>query len=142
MASIGKYNIDTAFTSFVTTGLNSLTTGSATASSSAITNGTSLALLMDISLNLGSFNPSGTPYLEIHLLPLSGDGSTYADQSAQTLVATIQVTTGASAKVAVAIGIPVQPGDFKLQVKNVTGATLAASANTGYYRLYDYNLNG
>jgi len=142
MASVGKYNIDTAFTSFSTTALNSLTTGSLATVSSAITNGTGLALLMDISLNLGSFNPSGTPYLEIHLLPLSGDGSTYADQSANTLVATLQVTTGSSAKVAVACGIPVQPGDFKLQIKNVTGSTLAASSNTAYYRLYDYNLNG
>lgn len=142
MASIGKYNIDTAFTSFATTSLNSLTTGSLTGVSANIANGTNLALLMDISLNLGSFNPSGTPYLEIHLQPLSGDGSTNADQSAQTLVATIQVTTGASAKVALAVGIPVPPGDFKLNIKNVTGATLAASANTAYYRLYDYNLNG
>lgn len=142
MAAIGKYNIDTAWTSFMTTALNSLATATDSAASSAISNGTNLALLMDISLNLGSFNPSGTPFLEIHLLPLSGDGSTYADKSAATLVDTIQVKTGSSAKVAEAIGIPVPPGDYKLIIVNQTGASLAASANTAYYRLYDYNLNG
>lgn len=142
MAAKAIYDVQVAFTSFMTTLLNSLTTGSFSGLSGNIANGTNLALLMDVSLNLGSFNPSGTPYLEIHLCPLSGDGATYADVSSETLVATVQVTTGSSAKVALAENIVVPPGDFKIQIKNVTGATLAASANTAYYRLYDYNLNG
>jgi len=142
MANVGKYNVDTAYTSLMTTALNSITTGSATAASSAITNSTNLALWMDVSLMLGSVNPSGTPYLELHLLPKAGDGSTYADRSAQTLVDTLVVTTGSSAKVAQSIGIVVPPGDYELMLVNQMGVTTASSGNTLYYRLYDMNLNG
>lgn len=141
MANLGKYNLEAAFASIITTALNSLASGS-TATSSAITNSSTKALLLDLSLNLGSFNPSGTPYFEIHLLPLSGDGSTYVDQNAQTVVDTVQVNAGSSAKVATSIAIPIPPGDFKIAIKNVTGASLAASANTAYSRSYDYDLNG
>lgn len=144
MANKAVWVVDTAFTSALTTALNSLTNGSVSALSSAIANGTSLDMLMDIGLMLGSINPSGAPYVEIHAARLNGDGTTYDNVFAggPTLIGLLGVSTGSSAKVGSLIGIQIPPGSFELAVVNQTGVTFAASANTLYYRLYSVNLNG
>lgn len=113
----------------LTTGLNSLATGS-TATSSACSNdaSTELDLLADVELVLGSITPSGTPYCELYLLT-SIDNANYADANGE-LVGIFPITTGASAKRATLRDIPVPNRDHKWLLKNSTGQTLAASANT------------
>lgn len=141
MANSAKYLAGTAWTSVITAALNSLADGSAAAAASAITNSTALDLLVEFDFRLGSFTPSGTPFLELHLLPLLSDGSTFADRSNATCVAVIPVTTGASAKAAITRPIQLPPGDYKPSVVNRTGVALAASGNTVEYRSTDFNLN-
>jgi hypothetical protein len=131
-----------AYTSLITTGLNSLADATATAASSAINNTTNLNTVMDIAIMLGSFNPSGSPYIEIRKLELNGDGSTYDDSTTSSIIGAIAVATGSSAKVGTLIGVPLTLGQFKIIAVNRTGTTLAASANTLYYRTYATQNNG
>lgn len=144
MANTARWLVDTAYTAALTTQLNSLANATASALSSAIANGTSLDMLMDVSLMLGSITPGSGPYVEIHMSTLMGDGATYATVFAggPTLVGVLGVSSGASAKNMAALGIQIPPGSFELAVVNQTGVALAASANTLYYRLYTANLNG
>ena len=141
MANTTKLIAGVAYTSLITTGLNSLADATATSASTAIDNTTNLNLLMDISLMLGSINPSGTPYIEIRKLELAGDGSTYDDSVLGAWIGRIDVTTGSSAKVGSLIGVPLTLGQFKLIAINRTGVSLAASANTLYYRTYSLQNN-
>lgn len=131
-----------AYTSLITTGLDSLTDGSATTASTAVDNSTNLNLFADFGLMLGSFNPSGSPFLELRMLERNGDGSTYDDSTAGAWIGNIPVTTGSSAKVGTLKRIPLSVGLFKIIVINRTGATLAASSNTLYYRTYSEQNNG
>lgn len=131
-----------AYTSLITTGLNSLADGSSTSASAAVDNTAALNLYADFGLMLGSVNPSGAPYLELRLLELNGDGSTYDDNAAGACVGTFIVTTGSSAKVATLRRVLLTLGQFKAIVVNRTGVTLAASANTLYYRTYSEQNNG
>lgn len=145
MANLIKYNIDTAFTEDTTfeTNLNGLASpGSAVGS--VISNGTNLALLADLSVALGSITSAAPFYVEIHVIPLTGDGSTYVDFGAggPTLKQVAGVTAGASVKVIAATGMVVPPGTFKFGLVNQSGATLAGSGNKVYYRLYNYTDNG
>lgn len=136
MATI-TYETPSSFTNALTTELNSLADGSSTAASSAIDNSTNLDLFADVSAILGSINPTATSArIDVHLVPRLGDGSTYADIGAATVVATIPVTTGSAAKNLGTIGIRIPPGHYKLAVTNRTGVTLAASGNTVSYRTY------
>lgn len=131
-----------AYTSLITTGLNSLADAAATSASSAVDNTTNLNLYADFGLMLGSINPSGSPYLELRMLELNGDGSTYDDSTISAMIGNIAVTTGSSAKVGTLKRVPITLGQFKIIVINRTGVTLAASANTLYYRTYSEQNNG
>lgn len=145
MANLVKYNIDTAFTEDTTfeTALNSLVSTSSGVGS-VISNGTNLATLADLSFGLGSYTPAAPFYLEIHLIPLTGDGSNYSDlfQGGPTLIATATVNSGASIKYFTIANIALPPGSFKFGIVNFTGATLASSGHKVYYRLYNYTVNG
>lgn len=142
MANLAKWGTVESWQSTLTTPLNSLTTGSTTTLSSAIANSSDLYQYMDISLVLGSINPTGSPYLEVHLLGLTGDGTNYADVTAGSLLTTLRVTTGSTAKYAFANGLWLPFHDFKLAVINQTGQTLNASGNTLYTSRSYTNLNG
>jgi hypothetical protein len=145
MANNARWTVDVAFTSILTTQLNSLASAGVSALSAAITNGTSLSMLMDISLILGSITPSGSgPFVEIHMSPLQGDGSTYANVFAggPTLVGVLGLSAGASIKAASLLGVQLPPGSYELALVNQAGVALASSGNTMYYRLYTPNLNG
>jgi hypothetical protein len=145
MSNIIKYNIDTAFTEDTTfeSNLDSLASAG-TAVGSVLANGTNLALLADLTIQLASFTAASPDYVEIHVIPLLGDGSTYADffSAGPTMVATAPVTNGASAKAIPVTGLLVPPGSFKFGLVNQAGATFAASGHKVYYRLYDYTNNG
>lgn len=144
MANTARWLVDTAYTSIMTTPLNSLANATASSLSSAITNGTGLDMLMDVSLMLGSITPGSGPYVEIHMASQMGDGATYADVFAggPTMVGVLGVRSGASAKNMAQLGIQIPLGSFELAVVNQSGVAFAASGNTLYYRLYTANLNG
>jgi hypothetical protein len=144
MANNARWTIDVAYTSILTTPLNSLASGGVSTLSAAITNGTTLSMLMDLSLMLGSFTPGSGPYIEAHLASLAGDGASYPNVIAggPTLVGVMGVSSGASAKILGLVGIQIPPTSFELAIVNQTGAALATSGNTLYYRLYTPNLNG
>lgn len=116
-------------------GTSTINSGAASAVSSAITNGTALDLLMDVSLRLNSYTPGTNPYWELHLLPLLDDGTTYADRVEGTLVDTIDVTTGASAKALAFWGVTVPPGSYQIQLVNRSGANATPTADP-HYRTY------
>ncbi|MDE2020140.1 MAG: hypothetical protein KGJ13_07385 [Patescibacteria group bacterium] len=145
MANLIKYNVDTAFTEDTTfeTNLNSLASAG-TAVGSVISNGTNLALLADLSIQLASFTAGAPDYVEIHVVPLLGDGTTYADffSAGPTFVGNVPVTNGASAKAFCLTNIVILPGSFKFGLVNQAGASFAASGQKVFYRLYDYNNNG
>lgn len=126
---------------FQSSDLNSLTTGSyAFGSGSGVTsnvfdNTGNLYPEADIQVLLGSFNPSGSPYVVLALL-WSIDGTNFPDP--QTAVAPIAATpvysaavaTGSSAKIVTIPRVLLRPLKCKFLFGNVTGATLAASANS------------
>jgi len=134
MVSALNWDATPTFTDQITTGANSLADGSSVLSSSITNSG--LAQYCDVRVLLASINPSGAPYVEIHICPSYDNGTTFADLSAATLVRTIPVTTGSSAKEAYARRIELPPLAFKIGLKNKTGVSLAASGNkvaTGPY---------
>lgn len=146
MANLDKYSLDAGgWTSALATStdLDTKATGSVITIGANVPNGTNLMPMMDVSLQLGSFTPVGTPaYFECHLLPLQADGTSYADRTTKTLVDVIALLAGASVKNGGIVGISIPPGDFKLQLVSVAGATTAGSGNSFKYRLYTLTNNG
>jgi hypothetical protein len=126
----------------VTITLNSVTTDTSAIGTTVIANGTNLELYMDVSLRLGSINPTGAPYVELHRQALLDDGTTYEDValSGATMIAAAPVTTGSSAKnvsfMPPRYPLLIPPGSFRLAVVNRTGQTFAGSGNSLNYRLY------
>lgn len=129
----------------LTTELNSLADGNCTALGSEIANGTNLDIFIDFEINLASVTISSTSaYLTVYLVPsLNGTdypdwgSSAYANYNAQYAVGNIAVKNVSSAAARAQLtGIPLPPGDWKPAVRNMTGATLAASGNTLKYRTY------
>jgi hypothetical protein len=142
MANKIKWDTPAAYDAALSTGLNSLASGSS-ASSSAIANGTDLYPLMDVSITLASLTPGTGGYVEVHVLPLLDNGTSYPDvfSGGPTMVGAFQLLSGASAKNGMLTGIQIPPGDFKLALLNVAGASLASSGNTVKSRRYDINAN-
>lgn len=135
MATTHRYTApSTTLTSYLTTEMNSLASGSYTAASSAIDNTSNLHLFMAVHLHLASLTPSGSPYCALYLLP-AFDGSVYVDGGGATappaanLVAVFDLSTSATAKERSAV-FPIPPASFKLVLLNASGVSLASSGNT------------
>ena len=149
MSNIGKWNAPSGPTSLLTTELNSLASGSATAASSAIANQTNLDMYADLWLHLASFSPGTNPYVVVYILEAI-DGSTYPSATASVLrnqasqvLCTIPLdTTAATAQDVVVRNVLIPPGSFKVVLDNQSGAALASSGNTLKMNTYDLNLNG
>lgn len=131
-----------AYASCLTTELNSLADATFSALGSAIVNSSNLNLYADFSIVLASLNPTGSPFLEIHLAELGGDGSNYDDLSNGTWVGNIVVTTGSSAKYGTLKRVPLTLGSFKPALKPRCNVSLASSGSTLYYRTYSEQNNG
>lgn len=121
--------------------LDSVANNAAALSTTDITNGSSLELFADVSLILGSINPSGAPAVELHLRALTHNGTNFADvvTGAPTLVGASPVTTGSSIKYVLWGGpnrIVIPPGTFRWGIVNRTGVTFAGSGNALQHRLY------
>jgi hypothetical protein len=85
-----------------------------------------------VELELGSINPTGTPYVEVYAF-YAPDGTNYEDNSASlshALVTVLPVTTGSSAKAVSSRSFPLMPYKFKIAVRNKTGQTLATGGNS------------
>lgn len=125
--------------SALTTELNSLANGSYSNASSAITNGSGLYKYMSLELALASLTPSGSPYVNVYLLPTI-DGTNYVDGGgatappAETLIATFSLSTSTGTKRRAVANLLIPPYDFKLVALNGSGVTLGASGNTLKYR--------
>ena len=130
--------------SVITTGLDSLTTGSYTSASAAQgADGTGGPLFGDFELTLGSINPTDNLALaELYILR-SADGTNYEDAPSSTnpgsgmYAGTFVGDYGSSAKRCVLPGVMLPPGLWKAIVKNVSGVSFAASSNALKVRAYN-----
>lgn len=141
-----------AFTSLMTTELNSLVSGNAVLGGTAINNGTNLDLTAEFSFTSGgSIVTTGSPFVGLYLYPLNGDGSTYGDGRFATsaagpppsnyfrgycgLPAATATQTGYFAIPGTGIfQIPLPRGTWKPVFYSLAGVTLSASGNILYYR--------
>lgn len=125
-----------AIATALSTGLNSLSDGSASAASSAIDNETDLYLYIDLELVLASLTPAGSPTVDVYLLATL-DGTNYDDLSESNLgtyLGSFAFSTATAAKRCVLRNLVIPPLKFKLALINHAGAALAASGNTLKYR--------
>lgn len=157
MANTTRWIIDANWTAvtFTAGDLNSLASGGGALSTAAITNGTSLDQLMDVSfvVTVGGTTTAAS-YITVYLLPLNQDGTTYGDgyaSSTSSQPAPYQGIGSPGVKVGVTSGNTVTgtitfanlpPGDFKLAFGNNLGVTLGSTAAlTLKTRIYNTNLN-
>lgn len=119
----------------VTIGLNSLADTTSVTSSTTLTNGTGKDIFLDLSLILGSLTPGTSgPCVELHLLPLLADGTSYQDIVRAADVAPL--LPGASIKNLASVALVIAPGTYKFAVVNRSGAAFAASGNALSFRTY------
>lgn len=115
--------------------LNALANNGFSSLSSAHDNSSNLDRWGFLELKLGSFTATAGASVSVYLVPSVDGGSDYNDTPSSTnpgghmLVATLSITSGASAKIAVtSVPFALPPGHFKFCVRNQTGAAFANSA--------------
>jgi hypothetical protein len=115
--------------------LDSLADATLSAASTAISNQNNLDTHALIEINLGSLNPTGTPYLELYMTK-APDNTNYeeapviAGTSRNTLIATLPVPTGTATKRVMTGLITIPPCPIRFYVGNQLNVTMAASGNT------------
>lgn len=120
----------------LTTELNALANGGFSVVGPAFDNTANLDEWMGVDIVLASLTPTAGAYIQI-FIAVSLDGTTYEDAPSATqpgamqLVATVSVSTGASAKRVMTKDLfRIPPCKFKFVLKNATGVALAATGNT------------
>lgn len=145
MAEFTLSGYKVAIATALTTDLNSLANGSASALSAEIDNSTNKYLYADMELNLASLTPTAGGYVALYLVP-SVDGTNYPlfDTGASPGTANNNYFAGSfSTKAAAAAQriamreIQLPPGKYKLAVYNGAGVALAASGNTLSWRPFN-----
>ena len=128
----------TAFTdrgNLASTILDTLADATLSAASTALDNGTNKDTHAVIEINLGSVTHVSPAYLELYMVK-APDATNYEEAPViggtdrNTLIATIPVPAGASARRVMTGIITLPPCTIKFYVGNQCGVTLAASANT------------
>jgi len=149
MAAIGKWNTPSSVVTLLTTELNSLGNGSASAASSAVANQTNLDVYADFELVLASLSPAAPNYCTLYLLEAvdgsnypSATGSVLRNQPSHILCTFPLDTTGSTAQRVVVRNVVIPPGSFKVVLDNQAGVALGASGNTVKMLPYNVNLNG
>lgn len=142
MADIKQQQYQTEV-SALTTELNSLANGSASAASGALGSDTVDAELWAdfYFLTGGSITPGTNARADLYLIR-APDGTNYEDATTgaseslppDAFVGSFVPTSGAGTKRMVLRDIPLPPGLFKVILQNETGVSLAASGNTVKYR--------
>lgn len=125
--------------SALSTELNSLANGSATAASSAIDNSSALDLYHDLILTVAAQGSARSAGATISVYMVSAaDGTNYDDVNATTaeLVAVFPLDAATTARQATRRDVPIPPGLFKYFIVNNTGQALAVSASTLKYRAH------
>lgn len=157
MANTTRWIIDTNWTAatFTAGDLNSLASGGGALSTAAITNGTALDQMADVSfvVTVGGTTLASS-VITVYALPLNQDGSTYGDgyaSSSSTQPASGYYAGSIGVKAGVTSGstvtgtvqfISLPPGDYKLAFgNNLQVALNATAALTLKYRSYNVNLN-
>lgn len=138
--STAKWAAPGSSTNIITTGANSLADGAmANSSTTAVDNATDKALYADVEVSLASFTPGANPYVDVAFF-YSYDGTNFEDQSTARLgcvVASLQMTTGASAKRMFRGNIPIAPFKFYVGLINHAAAALAGSGNVVAIRTHN-----
>jgi hypothetical protein len=129
---------------------NSLAAGSGVMNNADITNQTALDLFMDVSfICTANATPSAGDHLDLYMMYLAADGTTYGDgtasgataPSASLLKQAFQVRLN-TAIVCFYEGIVIRPGTFRLGMwSKLTPALAASPAITWQYRTYIFNQN-
>lgn len=136
-----------SYTSYLTTGLNSLANGG-NVLGAAIDNSTGLDTYCDVEVSLaaqGSARSNGA-FVAVYLLPSGDGGTTYAygdastDPAPEHLAARVGFDAATTARDQVSLPFTVPPGHFKILVQNQTGQAFAASGSTVQYRLYSLEI--
>jgi len=134
--------------------INSVADGNASLSSAQIDNSSALDMFTDVMAALGSWGATGAAaFLDLYLYPLNQDATTYGDGRFTSSAAgppppqyfagkgviIPSVTQSQQLHFRRPDGAPIiiPPAKFKLVLYNKSGATLAASSNTVYYRTYN-----
>ncbi len=154
MSNTAVWNAALTYANALTTELDSLAAGSCAVASAAYDNTTNLYTDGWVSCSLPTLaTGTGAPSLDVYLLPLNQDGTTYGDGTASGTAApgsayyvgsiTWQPSLASGTQVGsiqLPTGIP--PTKFKLAVVNNIGNALAASGNIVAIAPDKLNLNG
>ena len=139
MATTFKWLAPEAIATYYTTELNSITTTTFVAVGAELANETDLYQYIMFELVLASLTPAAGGYIDIWA-DYQMDGTNYADAAkplqTSALLTTLQLDTAAAAQRLVSLPALIYPVDFKLQLRNQAGVTLAASGNTLKYRRF------
>lgn len=121
-----------AWTTALSTGLNSLAAGAQATSATQTPPTGPRPFYIDLRINLASLAPVAGQSLTIHILPaVDSTPTNFADATSLTTVAVVPIASGTAAKYIYVEGLrcPVVP--YRLAIVNSTGGTsLAASGNT------------
>jgi hypothetical protein len=145
MATTFKWLAPEAIATYYTTELNSLANAAFVAVGAEIANETGLYPYIAFELVLASLSPTAGAYADIWI-DYQPDGTNYSDPAkplqTTALLCTIPLDTTASTAQRINSQIcTIMPIDFKLQLRNMSGVSLASSGNTlKYRRFYDQSV--
>lgn len=139
MATTFKWLAPEAIATYYTTELNSITDGTFVAVGAEIANETDLYQYIAFELVLASLTPAAGGYVDIWI-DYQPDGTNYADPAkplqTTALLTSIPLDTAAAAQRITSRACSILPMDFKLQLRNKAGVTLAGSGNILKYRRF------
>lgn len=139
MATTFKWLAPEAIATYYTTELNSITTGTFVAVGAELANETDLYQYIVFEVVLASLTPAAGGYVDIWI-DYQTDGTNYADPAkplqTSAFLCALGLDTTAAAQRITSRPCAILPIDFKLQLRNMAGVTLAASGNTLKYRRF------
>ena len=141
MATTFKWAAPEAIATYYTTDLNSLADGSFATAGAEVANETDLYEYIQFEVVLGALSPTAGAYVDIWI-EYQMNGTNYADEGkplqTSKLLCTLQLDTAAATAQRIASqACTILPVDFKLQLRNKAGVSLAASGNTLKYRRFN-----
>jgi hypothetical protein len=133
---------------FTASTMNAIVNGNAINSDLTLDNSTALDIFADFSMSIGSVAVVAPNYIGVYLMPLNQDGSTFGDgrfassaagpPASSYWVGNIIVPTGTAANTGMVRGVMLPPGQWKWNIYNQLGVTLAGSGgNVAKYRTYN-----
>lgn len=131
-----KFETPSSASSVLTTELNSLANAGTSALGTAFDNTTTRYKWLAVEVYLASLTPTTGAQITVYAVS-APDGTNYGDITPATAVLCDGPSTSASVKRLTAFGIPAGPFLIKFALRNDTGVSLAASANT--VKVWGYN---